>query len=670
MRSKLGRHLGSLSLAGVSVSLLGCFDESSKSAVPSAAPSGQATVAVVVPETPPTEPKPEPTEAVPEKLAEIVKLVEAKVAPEVILAYIHREERDYDLTADEVILLRKRGADDGIIAAMVRKPVVEPPAVEEPTAPVASVAVEPAPQMASPLANPVAPQAPEPPANVVTQYVAAVESQAPVTVEYFNTYLAPHGTWVDVAEYGRCWRPTIVTIDRSWKPYCNGGRWVWSNHGWYWQSDYSWGWAAFHYGRWCNDRGAGWVWVPGSVWAPAWVSWRKSKDYCGWAPLPPAAHYSDRIGLTFRGKRVGVDFDFGLSSDSYSFVESKRLDDHGWHRHRLGPRETDLIFAKTKPVNRYEQGHRGLVHRGVDEEWFGRGADRRERIPVRLDDIAEHDGRRPDQWREQGRSLAVYRPDPTDRIRQPRPEPQRTDLAGSPRLHINGKPTDPTPPQRSAPAAWQTRPRAERPAPAPAPMRPSDAIANPTPDREFRPSRPEFPRVQQPVAAMPEDPLPENGPVRPSPGRGIDRERRIGQTQPVVPPKTPAEALPRRNPPTAETVHRPRFTPMQPQTSLPGQNPSRNPINAGRLQRPAPAVAPPVQRPQAIQRPQTVPQTAIAPRFAPPATTPPPRTAPAPVAPRVQSAPAPAVQPARPMPNPQRSGQPEPPPRNGNGRNR
>ena len=31
----------------------------------------------------------------------------------------------------------------------------------------------------------------------------------------------------------------------------------------------------------------GWYWVPGRVWAPAWVSWRRSNDYVGWAPLPP-----------------------------------------------------------------------------------------------------------------------------------------------------------------------------------------------------------------------------------------------------------------------------------------------------------------------------------------------------------------------------------------------
>ena len=47
------------------------------------------------------------------------------------------------------------------------------------------------------------------------------------------------------------------------------------------------GWATYHYGRWGFSNRVGWFWVPGSRWAPAWVSWRSSNDYLAWAPLPP-----------------------------------------------------------------------------------------------------------------------------------------------------------------------------------------------------------------------------------------------------------------------------------------------------------------------------------------------------------------------------------------------
>jgi hypothetical protein len=57
------------------------------------------------------------------------------------------------------------------------------------------------------------------------------------------------------------------------------------------------GWATFHYGRWTRLRNIGWIWVPGDEWAPAWVSWRKSNDYIGWAPLPPEARFDRRRGI-------------------------------------------------------------------------------------------------------------------------------------------------------------------------------------------------------------------------------------------------------------------------------------------------------------------------------------------------------------------------------------
>jgi hypothetical protein len=33
--------------------------------------------------------------------------------------------------------------------------------------------------------------------------------------------------------------------------------------------------------------GRGWCWIPGTLWGPAWVSWRWGGGYVGWSPLPP-----------------------------------------------------------------------------------------------------------------------------------------------------------------------------------------------------------------------------------------------------------------------------------------------------------------------------------------------------------------------------------------------
>src|SRR6266700_6181363 len=103
-------------------------------------------------------------------------------------------------------------------------------------------------------------------------------------VAEFPAPLAAHGACVEVGSYGRCWRPARIAV--GWRPYCDG-HWEWTDCGWYWVSDEPWAWACYHYGSWVYDRNYGWVWIPGTEWAPAWVTWRESDDYIGWAPCGP-----------------------------------------------------------------------------------------------------------------------------------------------------------------------------------------------------------------------------------------------------------------------------------------------------------------------------------------------------------------------------------------------
>lgn len=107
----------------------------------------------------------------------------------------------------------------------------------------------------------------------------------------FEAPLTSYGGWVKVGSYGRCWRPAHVAA--GWRPY-GSGEWVWTDCGWYWQSDEPWAWACYHYGYWVDDASLGWVWVPGLEWAPAWVSWRVGGGYIGWAPLPPPGWFFAR----------------------------------------------------------------------------------------------------------------------------------------------------------------------------------------------------------------------------------------------------------------------------------------------------------------------------------------------------------------------------------------
>jgi len=120
------------------------------------------------------------------------------------------------------------------------------------------------------------------PALADLEVTSSVQIRAKVE---FEAPLAVHGTWVSVGSHGRCWRPAHVKV--GWRPYVHG-EWVWTDCGWYWSSDEPWAWACYHYGAWVHDGSLGWIWVPHTKWAPAWVSWRVGGGYVGWAPLPPS----------------------------------------------------------------------------------------------------------------------------------------------------------------------------------------------------------------------------------------------------------------------------------------------------------------------------------------------------------------------------------------------
>src|SRR5262249_31677170 len=106
-------------------------------------------------------------------------------------------------------------------------------------------------------------------------------------VASYEQDLGSGGRWVDVQSYGRCWVPN--SRPERWRPY-TVGHWVSTDEGWSWvaeEDESDWGETCYHYGRWFDDPDNGWVWIPGSVWAPSWVAWREGDGYSAWAPLPP-----------------------------------------------------------------------------------------------------------------------------------------------------------------------------------------------------------------------------------------------------------------------------------------------------------------------------------------------------------------------------------------------
>jgi hypothetical protein len=323
-----------------------------------------------VPVTPaPGNPAPGTAAAAPTDLSagasEVVRLAEAGTSDEVLQAYIQNASGPFGLTADQILYLRDIGVSQLAVTAMLNRdnalrnqpqtynynqtaypPTVPPPAPLEPA---------PAPTVEA---------APPPPP--VAQPAPVYVSSPPPEVTYFYNDLSPYGTWVTLDGIGWCWQPRVLAINRGWRPYCDGGHWLNSDSGWFWQSDYSWGWAPFHYGRWQLHDRCGWVWLPDRVWGPSWVVWRSESDHCGWAPLPPHADFDVRLGWRFNGVRVGVNFDFGLRPDFFTFVAMKDFDRHDLGQRRLQQTEVTRIYNHTTVINNYVVNNNTVVNRGIE----------------------------------------------------------------------------------------------------------------------------------------------------------------------------------------------------------------------------------------------------------------------------------------------------------------
>jgi hypothetical protein len=145
----------------------------------------------------------------------------------------------------------------------------------------------------APSSPPTADPAPNDAANQDVPIGVAPDAYAdtdPSALTDFRDTLDPHGTWVDDPIYGTVWMPSPDEIGDDFTPYVSAGHWAYDGD-YVWVSDYAWGWVVFHFGRWERIVERGWAWVPGRLYAGAWVVWRVGGDeyaYIGWAPMPPA----------------------------------------------------------------------------------------------------------------------------------------------------------------------------------------------------------------------------------------------------------------------------------------------------------------------------------------------------------------------------------------------
>lgn len=181
------------------------------------------------------------------------------------------------------------------------------------------------------------------------------------SVNYFYDQLDPYGDWVETDQYGYAFRPDAAR-DPNWRPYTDGG-WVYTDYGWTWRSNEEFGWATYHYGRWARVHRLGWIWVPSTEWGPAWVSWRRSDDYVGWAPLPPNAWSKG-------GYTASVDAHFDIGPGLYNFLRVTDFGEPTYRGRLVEPERNTTIINQTVNVTNvtYQkvQNNFVVVNRGPD----------------------------------------------------------------------------------------------------------------------------------------------------------------------------------------------------------------------------------------------------------------------------------------------------------------
>ncbi len=168
-----------------------------------------------------------------------------------------------------------------------------------------------------------------------------------------------NGTWVYVPFVGAyCWRPNVAP---GWTPY-SLGTWRWTPAGLTWVSYESWGWLPYHYGTWAWDPDLGWYWIPGSLYAPAWVYWSYADDWTGWCPV---GWYGGYYGSYYRSSRPTLGNERGgpWLPNLRGKVEVTQIDRRGWNfapTARIGSRLERRDVTRGDRVS-FPRGHTVVV---------------------------------------------------------------------------------------------------------------------------------------------------------------------------------------------------------------------------------------------------------------------------------------------------------------------
>ncbi len=460
----------------------------------------------------------------------------------------------------------------------------------------------------------------------ITPQVARAQ-QGSVSFQLFYDDLSPYGMWVDYPDYGYVWIPDV---DRGFSPYGTDGHWVFTDDGWTWVSNYSWGWAPFHYGRWAYDDYYGWLWVPHNEWGPAWVTWRRSEGYYGWAPMQPGMSIEVAFGerhrvpnerwIFVRDRDINrpdidrhyVDRSTNVTIINRSTVINNTYTDNNRHtKYVAGPAKDDVqkvTGTAIKPVAIRDNDKPGQTLSNDQLQIYRprvQTSNNNDRKPVptklvSLKEVKPVSERKPgNQQRDEnlpnanptgikatgGQPPVVNPPDKNKGNEQP---PQRRDVSppdnkGRQQQPPGVRPADKSQPSQPRGANPSDKRRQEQP---PAVKPPNKG--QPAEPRDVNPSSKE--KRQQPPAVKP----PENGQVvQPRGANPSDKGRQ--QQSPVVKPSNNGQPVPPRNvtPPNAKGREQKPRTANPPNKDRPPQQQNVTPSNnTGKEKRPQSVTSP------------------------------------------------------------------------------
>jgi hypothetical protein len=397
-------------------------------------------------------------------------------------------------------------------------------------------------------------------------WIAPQKASAQLSVDFqvFYDDLSPYGNWVDNSDYGYVWAPDVSS---GFSPYSTNGHWIYTYAGWTWVSNYSWGWAPFHYGRWFYDRYYGWLWAPDTEWGPGWVSWRRSNDYYGWAPIGPG---------------ISIDIAYGsgynLPHNQWTFVRNRDFGRTNINNYYINNSNNVTIINNTTVINniRRDDGRNSRYNAGPDRTEVERRAGRK------FAPVALTESNKPGQNLSNGK-LQMYRPrveknnsvgrkpvpskvanledvkNSRQRSTESRPQKENQPNKVQPsKQQSNDQPTKQPPQQRSDQPAKQPvkqEPRKDQPTKQP-PQQRSDQPAKQPVKQEPRNDQP----TKQPPQQRSDQPVPQ--PVKQEP-RKDQPTKQPPQQRSDQPVPQPVKQEPRKDQPTNQPPQQRSDQPVQ-----------------------------------------------------------------------------------------------------------